>query len=490
MSTPSSPSSRLAELEADLARDLVRLNYPPANWVPEQSGPDGRPLCDVLIVGAGMCGVTASFALKRLGLVRQRLIDHAPAGGEGPWLTFARMERLRSPKHLTGPAMGLPNLTFRAWYEAQHGAQAWADLGRIPRPMWAEYLTWYGRVTGACIENDVSLDRIEPAGGYLTARLAHADGSIETLHARKIVLATGRENPGQARIPAALRAEYGRGVLHSADAIDFATLRDKRVAVIGLAASAFDNAACALEAGAASVVMLGRSQTMPRVNKAKQIVYAGFVHGYPEMTDSERFAWLSHVFTGGISAPRESVQRFTRHAQARIQLGCEVTACRRQGNILELETTTGPLDADFVILGTGFDVDIPGARALNFAGNGPFASQLQLWRDRLPPADKTSELAAFPYLDAGFRYTSTDAALTHHTRRLHAFSHVCMVSLGNLANDIPALSEGAERLARAVAIDLFQEDKAIHWQRLADFAEPELLGDEIPGLDAWSPPLP
>jgi FAD-dependent urate hydroxylase len=64
-----------------------------------------------------------------------------------------------------------------------------------------------------------------------------------------------------------------------------------------------------------------------------------------------------------------------------------------------------------------------------------------------------------------------------------------MVSLGNLANDIPALSEGAERLARAIAIDLFQEDKAIHWQRLADFADPELLGDEIPGLDAWSPPL-
>lgn len=484
MSTTTPSSSRLADLEADLARDLVRLNYPPANWVPEHSGPDGLPLCDVLIVGAGMCGVTASFALKRLGLVRQRLIDRAPAGGEGPWLTFARMERLRSPKHLTGPAMGLPNLTFRAWYEAQHGASAWNDLGRIPRPMWAEYLAWYGRVTGACIENGVSLDRIEPAGGYLTAQLAHADGRIETLHARKIVMATGRENPGQARIPEPFKSEYGRGVLHSADTIDFAKLRNKRVAVIGLAASAFDNAACALEAGAASVVMLGRSQTMPRVNKAKQIVYAGFVHGYPEMTDSERFAWLSHVFTGGISAPRESVQRFTRHAQARIQLGCEVTACRRQGNILKLEATTGPLNADFVILGTGFDVDIPSSRAM------PFASQLQLWRDRLPTESKHSDLAAFPYLDDGFRYTTAAAELAPHAHRLHAFSHVCMVSLGNLANDIPALSEGAERLARAVAIDIFQEDKAIHWQRLADFAEPELLGDEIPGLDAWSPPLP
>ena len=185
-------------------------------------------------------------------------------------------------------------------------------------------------------------------------------------------------------------------MLHSADAIDFATLRDKRVAVIGLAASAFDNAACALEAGAASVVMLGRSQTMPRVNKAKQIVYAGFVHGYPEMTDAERFAWLSYVFTGGISAPRESVQRVTRHAQARIQLGCEVTACRRQGDRLELETTTGPVTVDLVILGTGFDVDIPGTRALCFTANRPFANQLQLWRDRSAAREPTKRTRSLP----------------------------------------------------------------------------------------------
>ena len=466
-----------------MARDLVRLNYPPANWVPEQNGPDDKPLCDVLIVGAGMCGLTASFALKRLGLMRQRLIDRATAGQEGPWLTFARMERLRSPKHLTGPAMGLANLTFRAWYEAQHGAQAWEALGRIPRAMWAEYLAWYGRATGARIENGVTLQQIEPADDFLTAVLTHTDGRGETVHARKIVLATGRESPGQARIPKALQAEYGRSVLHSADAIDFASLANKRVAVIGLAASAFDNAACALEAGAAEVVLLGRAQAMPRVNKAKQIVYAGFVHGYPEMTDSERFSWLSQVFSGGVAAPRESVQRFTRHPQARIQLGCEVTACRRQGDQLELVTTTGPLTTDLIILGTGFDVDVPGTRAMTFSG------RLQLWRDRLPAANRESDLAAFPYLDSGFRYTTTDAELVPHAHRLHAFSHVCMVSLGNLANDIPAVSEGAERLARAIATDLFQEDKAIHWQRLADYADPELLGDEVPGLGAWSPPL-
>ena len=75
----------LAGLEAALARDLRLLNYPPAGWAPEHGGPDGRPVCDVLIVGAGMCGLAASFALKRLGLSNQRLIDQAMAGREGPW---------------------------------------------------------------------------------------------------------------------------------------------------------------------------------------------------------------------------------------------------------------------------------------------------------------------------------------------------------------------------------------------------------------------
>ena len=192
----------------------------------------------------------------------------------------------------------------------------------------------------------------------------------------------------------------------------------------------------------------------------------------------------TRVFEGGIAAPRESVQRVTGHANAGIRLGTKVTACRRAGDALQLETTTGRLTADIVILGTGFDVDVPGARTISFA------DRLALWRDRLPAGGlETSvarEMAAFPYLDAGFRYQVkdrlTDAEVMQHTRRLHAFSHVCMVSLGNLANDLPAVSEGADRLARAITVDLFQEDKAIHMQRLEDYADPELLGDEVPGL--------
>jgi hypothetical protein len=51
------------------------------------------------------------------------------------------------------------------------------------------------------------------------------------------------------------------------------------------------------------------------------------------------------------------------------------------------------------------------------------------------------------------------------------------------------VSEGADRLARAIASDLYLEDREVHWRRLLAYADPELMGDEAPGLEAWDPPV-
>src|ERR1041384_7443705 len=144
--------------------DLARLNYPPANWVPERAGPDGKRVLDVLVVGAGMCGQTAGWNLLREGIRNIRVIDQASHRHEGPWNTTARMPILRSPKHLTGPDLGVPSLTFRAWYEAQHGRRGWGGLYKVARLDWLSYLLWVRRVVDLKVENGVSLLRIEAAG--------------------------------------------------------------------------------------------------------------------------------------------------------------------------------------------------------------------------------------------------------------------------------------------------------------------------------------
>ena len=142
-------------LEAELRQQLDDLTLPAAPWV-EPRTVDGQAVLDVLIVGAGMCGLSASAALRFLGIDRQRIVDRAPQGQEGPWVTYARMETLRSPKSLTGPALDIPALTFRAWHRARFGEAAWAAVDKIPRTMWMDYLRWYRHALDIPVENGVA----------------------------------------------------------------------------------------------------------------------------------------------------------------------------------------------------------------------------------------------------------------------------------------------------------------------------------------------
>jgi cation diffusion facilitator CzcD-associated flavoprotein CzcO len=473
----------LADLEAALARDFSRLNHPPKPWVPERDGPDGQPMADVAIIGGGMCGLAAAFALRRLGIRRIRHLDRSEAGFEGPWLTYARMRSLRSPKHLTGAVLGLANLTFRAWWEAQNGAGAWKELDRIPREIWMGYLRWYRLVTGARVENKVEVVRIEPGVEAAMLDLCHSGGTAERLHARQVVLATGREGQARPRVPKPLQPFFGGLVRHSSDDIDFRGLAGRRVAVIGLAASAFDNAATALEAGEGEVILIGRAAALPRLNKMKQTVYAGFTQGFPSLPDAEKLRILRHIADQRIAPPRNSVQRIAADPRLRLMLGAPVTGATPTDRGLRVETGAGIVEADLVILGTGFALDLDQP-----AETARFCNQILRWCDRVSEPGNDEWLAA-PYLGPGFEYLELKPGALPGLERIRCFTHAAQLSLGNLANDIPMVGEGAQRLAEAIAATLFVEDHEDHWQRLCVYDEPELLGDEWPGVARWDPPL-
>ena len=472
MSNSGSSAIGLAALEADLARDLDWLNHPAKDWIPPASGADGQEVLDVLVVGAGMNGLCAAFALRRQGVSRIRQIDAAPSGHEGPWLTYARMEYLRSPKHLTGPALGLARLTFRAWWEAQHGSEGWEALGYIRREDWARYLTWYARVTGAEIENSTRLISLNVEGDLVVADLASGKRH-ETITARQVVLATGREGQAVPRIPKAFAPFVGRGVQHSSDRLEVASLRGRKVVVVGLSASAFDNACIAAEEGA-EVTLLGRATAIPTVNKMKQTVYPGFAQGFPELPDAERVAWLRYIASCRTAPPRHTVLRAAR-AGVRIELGVETSEVLRHGDHLRLVTSGGVFGAEHVVLGTGFRFDLAAEPALD-----RIAENVLLWRDVSEEvAAIEDEYLACPALGPGFEFRPKPGAVAAGLGRVRCFTHAAQPSLGNLANDIPQASEGAERLARAIARDLFIEDAALHRGALEAYADPELLGDEL-----------
>ena len=57
--------------------DLSALCYPPKNWVPETTRTNGDAVSDVVIIGGGMGGLSAWFALLRAGIRNLRILDRA-----------------------------------------------------------------------------------------------------------------------------------------------------------------------------------------------------------------------------------------------------------------------------------------------------------------------------------------------------------------------------------------------------------------------------
>lgn len=483
--SPIGPPIGLAALAERLRHDLEMLQYPPSDWVKPRLTAEGGPVVDVVIVGAGMCGLSACFALRRAGIFNIRVLDGGEAGREGPWVTYARMETLRSPKHLAGPALGLPNLTFRAWYEALRGPDAWEALGRIPTDTWMEYLIWYRSVLNIPVENETRLKHLVPAAHGFDLQV-EGPSCGETIAARRVILATGREGMARPRVPPPLAGFLGERCRHSSEDIDFGAMAGKSVAVVGMSASAVDNAASALEAGAERVHLIVRAPEVPRINKMKSTNYPGFTHGFPELPVEARLDLLSYVFRYRIAPPRDSVRRVWRHENVRLHLDAEITEARRQGEQIVLAAGAESLTVDHVILGTGFHIDVAAPEETR-----GFADAIATFRDTVDNADGRflEEFLEFPDLGPAFQFRERLPGSAPFLGYLHNFTFAATVSHGNVSGDIPCVSDGAERLARGIAAAIFNEDFPAHLADLHAHAEPELLGDEIPGNQAWSPPL-
>jgi cation diffusion facilitator CzcD-associated flavoprotein CzcO len=480
MTAASQDPMGLARLEQRLRQDLAWLEWPAKDWVPPREQ-DGQRVRDVVVIGAGMCGLAAAAALKGLGVVNLAVLDRAAAGQEGPWVTYARMETLRSPKQLTGPALGLPALTFRAWYEAQFGAAAWEALGKIPRPMWMEYLVWYRRVLDLPVENEVTLETVTPLPDDLLALRVRDTIGARTVFARHLVLATGRDGLGGPWVPPLVAGIDRRFWAHSADDIDFEALKGKRVGVVGAGASAMDNAATVLEQGAGSLDLFIRRKDLPRINKFTGIGSQGVIHGFAGLPDDWKWRFLDAALKAQTPPPRDSTMRVSRHPNARFHLGSPLLSLEERGGHLVLTTAKGVYDLDFMIFATGFSVDL-GLRP-ELAAFAPF---IRFWKDRYtPPAGlDNAELAQAPDLGPAFEFQEKVAGTCPALARIHCFNYPALLSHGKLSGDIPAVSEGARRLARGITRALFVADRETHYRALLAYDTPELLGDEWRDADA------
>ncbi|WP_284422791.1 MULTISPECIES: NAD(P)/FAD-dependent oxidoreductase [unclassified Bradyrhizobium] len=453
-------SDGLAALTAQVRSDLSRIAHPSMPWLTPVTGPDGRPALDVLIVGGGQSGLATAFALLRSRVSNILVLDKAEAGREGPWRTYARMPTLRSPKDFTGPDLDIPCLTYQAWHEARFGGESWRDLGLIPREYWAEYLAWYREVLDLPVRNGCEIIDIAPAAeGLLRATVRSKDGET-ILHARKIVLATGQEGMGDWSIPAPLRHLPETRCVHSGVEIDFDALRGRRVAVIGAGASAFDNAAVALEAGAARVDLLCRRAEIQLIQPYRWLTFRGFLRHFSELDDAWRWRFMRAVLELREGFPQHTYDRCARHAGFHLHEGAPVTAARETADGVVLQTAKGEVITDFVISATGITMDFARRPELQ-----RFAANIARWSDRYTPdeSERNERLGAFPYLGDDYALCERRPGETPWIGDIHVFAIASTMSFGASGSSINAMTTAVPKLVHGITRGLFKADIDRHW---------------------------
>ncbi len=462
----------LERLEARVASDLARIAHPRAAWLTPRRAPDGSEALDVAIIGGGQSGLATAFGLMRSMVTNILVLDKAHAGREGPWLTYARMPTLRSPKDFTGPDLDIPSLTYQSWHEARYGQAAWEALDLITREDWARYLQWYQRVTRIPVRNEAEVTDIAPAAGGLLALTVRTPGGDQMLHARKVVLATGQEGMGGWTMPAPVAELPAEFRAHSGEAIDFARLRGRRVAVIGAGASAFDNAATALEAGASEVRVLCRRAEPQVIQPYRWLTFRGFLRHLGDLDDAWRWRFMSRILSMREGFPQATYDRCARHERFSLHTASPVTAARVSGGAVLLTAGSGEIETDFVIAATGIDIDLKAKTELaRFAGN------IASWADRYTPPDEDRDdrLGRFPYLSGGYALTEKQPGETPWLRDIHLFSIASTMSFGASGSSINAMTTAVPRLVHGITRDLFGDDVERHWQALLAYDVPQAV---------------
>ncbi|HTQ32676.1 MAG TPA: NAD(P)/FAD-dependent oxidoreductase [Stellaceae bacterium] len=457
----------LAALTAQARRDLAILAHPAAEWVKPLPEAAGRDVRDVVIIGAGQAGLAVGLALKREGVRNVVLLDHNPAGYEGPWDTFARMVTLRTPKTLVGIELGIPSLSARAWFEAIYGAEAWEQITWIPRRDWMRYLRWYRSIADLDIKNETEVTGIAPDG-----RLLQVSTSDGPLLARCVVVCTGHDAGGKWAVPEIIeRALPPHVYTHSNAPIDFAALAGKRIGVLGHGGSAFDAGLAALAEGAASVDLCFRRKLLPVVNPHRWLEWSGFLMHYRDLDNRTRWNIGRHFDLDDQPPPRHTYDRARAEPRLRAHGDSAWTKVVWNGAAIGVGTPHACFTFDHVICATGVRNGLEQRPELQ-----GIVDDIALWSDRYapPPEEAHPEMGKLPYLGHHFEFLEKRPGTAPWLARIFAFNFSGFVSMGPVASSITGHRFGVPRVVGGITKSFLLDQEAELLPSLRAFKEPEI----------------
>ncbi|MED1605233.1 NAD(P)-binding domain-containing protein [Cytobacillus kochii] len=465
----------LESLHERVQMDLsyLNINYTDT-WVPQTKHIKNH-VYDVVIVGGGQSGLGAGFALLREKITNFLIIDENHEGYEGPWETYARMVTLRTPKHITSIDLGLPSLTFRAWWEAQTGKNGWDQVDKIPRQDWMNYLRWYRKVLRLPVINDVKLQLIEPLeGGLHRLHINQTEEPAAPLLARKVILATGIQGGGEWHIPSLVSENLPKNFYaHTSKNIDFNSLKNKKIAILGGGASAFDNANYALSSGVAEAHIFVRRKEMPRINPIRQMEASGMIERYHSLSDVDKYTVMTHFFQNNQPPTNDTYNRASAWPGFNLHLDSPWQEVSQANNQVVVTTPHGSFSFDYLIISTGLFTDPALRPELKLV-----EKYIARWEDKYhPPKNSASPvLDAHPYLSTGYSFTSRDKEGEKYLHGLYTFNYSALISCGITAAALSGMKFGLPRLAKAIADELFQDHKEQILQDYFDYQVTEFTG--------------
>ena len=386
-------------------------------------------MLDALIIGGGQSGLGVAFGLMREKVNNILVIDENQTGYEGPWRTFARMPTLRTPKHLTGLDYGNPHLTFQAYFEAKYGAQAYEAMKFIATAEWADFLSWYREVLEIPVQNLTRATHINYNYSEKYFEIDYMRPNEEArLFAKTIVLATGIDGAGQWSCPEIITNNLPtEKYAHTREEIKFASLKNKRVGVLGAAASAFDNALMALEHGALEVQLFSRRDPLPSINPYRWAEFVGFLKHHGDLSDEVRWEFIIQFLKKGQLPPLATFERAKSFTNFYLQIGQSLEEVSIQDEHIKIKTNDHIFYFDYVIVGTGFVTNLKLRPEL-----ASLAEHIACWQDRFVPQRHliNEDLSRHPYLGPHFELQEKIPNTAPYLHKIFSYTFGGLPSLG------------------------------------------------------------
>lgn len=206
---------------------------------------------------------------------------------------------------------------------------------------------------------------------------------------------------------------------------------------------------------------------------------SGFLGHYAEMPDLLRWRFMRHIFNLNQPPPQDTFWRCRKHANFAYHTGCPWNSVAMQGEEIVVGTPLGDLRFDFVIIGTGFEIDLRLRPEL-----AAIAGSIATWGDRFSPplGEESALLSSHPYLGDAFQFTERVPGTAPYLANIHNFTFGATPSMGLSGASISGMKYGVRRLVAGLARDLYVADAPTHLDSLLAYVTPELVNIEHPDV--------